>query len=102
VPTMEAPPRGATERDDMGRERSRPDKPGKPKPAAVPPVATPRKRVQHNVGLDPETSDRVSAAADTFGLDEVQFIRMMIKENLHAYEQRAAAIRAKRPTDLNA
>jgi hypothetical protein len=97
---LDRPADRATERHPVGRKHA--GKPGGKTPGnrtAPAPADEPRKRVQHNVGLDLETSSRVSAVADAFGLDEVQFIRMLIKHNLPNYERQAENIRAGRPVD---
>jgi hypothetical protein len=102
---LDMPASRATERQPVGQRKQSEGKGGGKasggRTPPTPPADEPRKRVQHNVGLDPETSGRVSGVADALGLDEVQLIRMMIKENLPVYERRAAAVRAGRPADLN-
>jgi len=50
-------------------------------------------RKQYNVGVDLPTAKRIDDTAEALGLDGVNFLRMLIRENLGKYEKRAAQIR---------
>ena len=50
-------------------------------------------RKQYNVGVDKATAERIDATAEALGLDGVNFLRMVIRENLAKYEKRAAQVR---------
>ena len=50
-------------------------------------------RKQYNVGVDLETAKRIDDTADALGLDGVNFLRMLIRENLATYEKRASRVR---------
>ena len=51
------------------------------------------KRKQYNVGFPIADAGRIDACADALGLDEANFLRMVVRENLPKYEERARAIR---------
>lgn len=50
-------------------------------------------RKQYNVGFGLDYAKRIDATAETLGLDPVNFLRMVIRENLAKYEKRAGAVR---------
>lgn len=50
-------------------------------------------RKQYNVGVDLDTAKRIDETAETLGLDGVNFLRMLIRENIGRYEKRASQIR---------
>lgn len=51
-------------------------------------------RKQYNIGFGVDFAGRIDAAAETLGLDPVNFLRMVIRENFARYEKRAEAIRS--------
>lgn len=61
----------------------------KKKPAAD----GPEKKKLYSVRFGPADSARVESTAATLGLDEANFLRMMILETLPRYEKKAALIR---------
>jgi hypothetical protein len=66
-----------------------PKKSDKTGQASGPPPA----RKQYNIGFGTDFATRIDAAAETLGLDPVNFLRMVIRENFARYEKRAEAIR---------
>lgn len=50
-------------------------------------------RKQYNVGVDLQTAKRIDDTAEALGLDGVNFLRMLIRENLPRYEKRAVQVR---------
>jgi hypothetical protein len=50
-------------------------------------------RKQYNIGLGTDFAKRVDATAEALGLDPVNFLRMVVRENFAKYERRAEAIR---------
>lgn len=51
------------------------------------------RRQQFNVSFDPAYAARLEAVADALGVDVVALIRMIVRENLAPYEERAQRVR---------
>jgi hypothetical protein len=64
------------------------------KPSDAPPANAPK---QYAVRLPQALVPRVVAVAETLGLDEAVLLRMIVVENLSAYEKRAERVRAGLP-----
>ena len=53
--------------------------------------------VQKNIRLSKRDADRIDRTAAALGLDEANFLRMLIKAHLPVYERQADAIREQEP-----
>ena len=76
--TIDRPPDHATENGDMSKKKT---------------GAAPHATQQMNIRVAGAIYKRIEKTAETLGLDPTNFVRMLIMENLAAYEERAERVR---------